>query len=145
MTAPTAILETVLYAADLDAAERFYGGLLGLERVARVNGRHVFFRCGEQVLLIFNAAATLKPPPPHAMPVPPHGATGPGHLCFSASRAEIREWKAKLEGAGVAIEAEFDWPQGGRSIYFRDPAGNSLEFAEPRIWFGDGEETAVVG
>ena len=23
---------------------------------------------------------------------------------------------------------------GGRSIYFRDPAGNCLEFAEPRIW-----------
>ncbi|MGN6582964.1 MAG: glyoxalase/bleomycin resistance/extradiol dioxygenase family protein, partial [Rhizobiaceae bacterium] len=23
---------------------------------------------------------------------------------------------------------------GGRSIYFRDPAGNSIEFAEPRIW-----------
>jgi len=29
---------------------------------------------------------------------------------------------------------DFEWPQGGRSIYFRDPAGNSLEFAEPRIW-----------
>ena len=34
----------------------------------------------------------------------------------------------------VEIEAEFEWPQGGRSIYFRDPAGNSVEFAEPRIW-----------
>jgi hypothetical protein len=34
----------------------------------------------------------------------------------------------------VAIEADFEWPKGGRSIYFRDPAGNSVEFAEPRIW-----------
>ncbi|TIX39705.1 MAG: glyoxalase/bleomycin resistance/extradiol dioxygenase family protein, partial [Mesorhizobium sp.] len=25
-------------------------------------------------------------------------------------------------------------PQGGRSIYIRDPSGNSIEFAEPRIW-----------
>ena len=37
-------------------------------------------------------------------------------------------------GVGVTIEADFDWPDGGRSIYFRDPAGNCLEFAEPRIW-----------
>ena len=40
----------------------------------------------------------------------------------------------RLEGKGVAIEADFEWPGGGRSIYFRDPAGNCLEFAEPRIW-----------
>jgi len=32
------------------------------------------------------------------------------------------------------IEADFTWPGGGRSIYFRDPAGNAIEFAEPRIW-----------
>ena len=35
---------------------------------------------------------------------------------------------------GVGIESTVEWPQGGRSIYFRDPAGNSLEFAEARIW-----------
>jgi catechol 2,3-dioxygenase-like lactoylglutathione lyase family enzyme len=133
VTAP-AILETVLYAADLDAVEAFYGGTLGLERIARAADRHVFFRCEGQVLLIFNPGETVKPPPPGALPVPPHGATGPGHVCFKASAAEIRGWRAKLEAAGVPIEADFEWPQGGRSIYFRDPAGNCLEFAEPRIW-----------
>ena len=40
----------------------------------------------------------------------------------------------RLTEAGVGIETEFEWPQGGRSIYVRDPAGNSIEFAEPRIW-----------
>ena len=34
----------------------------------------------------------------------------------------------------IAIEADFTWPGGGRSIYFRDPAGNCLELAEPAIW-----------
>ncbi|MEE9589465.1 MAG: glyoxalase/bleomycin resistance/extradiol dioxygenase family protein, partial [Hyphomicrobiaceae bacterium] len=29
---------------------------------------------------------------------------------------------------------DFEWPGGGRSIYFRDPSGNCLEIAEPRIW-----------
>ena len=66
--------------------------------------------------------------------MPPHGARGPGHLCFAASAEEIDRWKAHLEARGVAVEADFEWPNGGRSIYFRDPVGNSLEFAEPRIW-----------
>lgn len=132
---PAGILESALYVDDLDAAETFYGGILGLERITRAEGRHVFFRCGEGVLLLFVAAATEVPPPPDAkLPVPPHGARGSGHLCFRGSRKEIGEWKDRLTAMGVAIEAEFEWPAGGRSIYFRDPAGNSIEFAEPRIW-----------
>lgn len=134
-TSPSGILESALYVDDLDAAEAFYGGVLGLERIGRVANRHVFFRCGDGVLLLFNPAETVKPPKPDArLPVPPHGTTGQGHLCFRATADEIGRWKAHLESRGVAIEADFEWPNGGRSIYFRDPAGNSLEIAEPRIW-----------
>ena len=80
-------------------------------------------------------AATSVPPEEDArLPVPPHGARGPGRVCFRASADEILRWKDHLQHRGVAIEADFDWPQGGHSIYFRDPAGNCLEFAEPRIW-----------
>ena len=68
--------------------------------------------------------------------MPPHGAHGPGHLCFAASDAEITDWAARLAAAGHPIEADFRWPNGARSIYFRDPAGNSLEMAEPRLWRG---------
>lgn len=132
---PAAILEAALYVDDLDAAERFYADVLGLERISRVDGRHVFFRCGEAVLLLFDPKATEVPPKPDArLPVPPHGARGPGHLCFAASADEIEMWKKRLEEHNVAVEADFEWPKGGRSIYFRDSAGNSLEFAEPRIW-----------
>ncbi len=132
---PRAILETILYAPDLVAAEAFYSGVLGLEVYSRQQGRQVFYRCGNQMLLIFNAAETVKPPPADAnLPVPPHGAVGEGHVCFAAAAAEIDAWKSHLQKLGVAIEADFLWPGGGRSIYFRDPAGNCLEFAEPRIW-----------
>src|SRR5689334_7937894 len=64
------ILETCLYVDDLDAAERFYTDVLGLERFARAEGRHVFFRSGESVFLLFNPAATLQP----SGEVPTHGA-----------------------------------------------------------------------
>lgn len=132
---PEGVLETILYAANLSAAESFYRDVLGLEPVSRAAGRQLFYRIGAQMLLIFNPQATAVPPPAGAaLPVPPHGAHGPGHVCFAASAAEIERWHARLVAKGVSIEADFEWPGGGRSIYFRDPAGNCLEFAEPRIW-----------
>ena len=131
---PAGILETVLYAKDLAATEAFYRDVLGLEPFVSVAGRHLFYRCGDQVLLIFNPEATKIPPPPDALPVPPHGAEGPGPVCFRAPAAEIDGWVSRLGAKGVVIEADFEWPGGGRSIYFSDPAGNCLEFAEPRIW-----------
>jgi len=134
MLRPDGILETALYVADLDAAERFYGEVMGLERIAKVEGRHVFFACGKGVLLLFNPDKTLQPSSNPAMPVPTHGAAGPGHACFRAEPVDLDAWRGHLEEAGVVIEADFRWPNGARSIYFRDPDGNSLEIAEPKLW-----------
>src|SRR5690606_7980198 len=95
---PSGILESALYVDDLDAAEAFYGEVLGLERIAKVEGRHVFFRCGDGVLLLFDADQTVKPPKPGAkLPVPPHGAKGDGHLCFRGTAAEIERFRTHLE------------------------------------------------
>ncbi len=127
------VLETVLYADDLDAVEQFYGGVLGLENITRDPDRHIFFRCGSQVLLIFDPHETEKPAT-GGLPVPSHGAHGPGHICFRADGNAIERWRVHLEAAGIAIESDMVWPSGGRSIYFRDPSGNCLEFAEPKIW-----------
>ncbi|HVY42016.1 MAG TPA: VOC family protein [Hyphomicrobiaceae bacterium] len=131
---PGGVLETVLYAADLSATEQFYRDILGMEPFSKQAGRQLFYRCGDQVLLIFDPEATRHPPKPGALPVPPHGMVGEGHVCFRASAQQIDAWRERLEQKGVAIESDFVWPSGGRSIYFRDPAGNCLEFAEPRIW-----------
>ena len=131
---PAGVLETVLYATDLAATEAFYRDVLGLDPFGKAAGRHLFYRCGEQMLLIFNPDATRVPPPAGALQVPPHGADGAGHICFRAPGDELAAWRQRLQDKGIAIEADFEWPGGGRSIYFRDPAGNCLEFAEPRIW-----------
>lgn len=135
MQPPSAILETALYCPDLDAAHHFYGTVLGLPLITRAGNRHLFFRLNQSVLLIFNPAETRLPASNPAMPVPSHGATGPGHMCFAATRPEIDTWRAHLTAHQIPIEAEFDWPSGARSLYIRDPAGNSVEFAEPRLWF----------
>lgn len=128
------VLEAALYVEDLDQATAFYGGVLGLEEIARQKNRHVFFRCGMTIVLVFRAAETRKPAGPGGLPVPAHGATGAGHLCFAVEGAALDAWHLRLEQAGVPIEADFLWPNGARSIYFRDPGGNSIELAEPRLW-----------
>lgn len=136
---PTAVLETILYAADLEAARAFYRDVLGLALYSEVPGRHIFFRLDRQMLLIFNPHATEVPPRAGALPVPAHGARGPGHVCFTGTADEIDAWRSRLDSLGIEIEADFRWPARdealrGRSIYFRDPAGNSIEIAEARIW-----------
>jgi catechol 2,3-dioxygenase-like lactoylglutathione lyase family enzyme len=131
---PKAILETALYVDDLDRAEQFYGSVLGLELISKMAGRHVFFRCGEGVLLLFIAAVT-RVAIAGSLPVPTHGSSGQGHACFRASSEEMDHWIVHLRSQSVEIEADFLWPgSGARSIYFRDPSGNSLEFGEPKIW-----------
>ena len=132
---PLNVLETSIYVDDLDAAEGFYHDVLGLEVCGRVEGRHVFFRCGSGVLLLFNAEATgQQSTEVSGVAVPLHGAQGPGHVAFAVPYDELAQWRETLSNHGVAIEAEVTWPRGGRSLYFRDPAGNSLEFASPEIW-----------
>ncbi len=129
------VLESALYCADLDAAERFYHGALGLEVIARQPGRHVFFRCGEGVVLVFNPSATADPATVSGgPPIPRHGAEGPGHLAFRVPERDIVRWRGYLTEAGIPIETEIRWPQGGYSLYFRDPSGNSLELATGALW-----------
>jgi catechol 2,3-dioxygenase-like lactoylglutathione lyase family enzyme len=55
-------------------------------------------------------------------------------VCFAIEDESIDAWRDRLRNRNVAIEYEQTWPRGGRSIYIRDPAGNSVELASPRIW-----------
>jgi len=128
------IFETVLYAEDLAAAERFYHEALGLEVIER-NNLTVVFRCGGGVLLIFDPRKSAAP----ARGVPSHGTTGVGHVAFAAKSKDLPAWREQLRQAGVSIEREVDWDEGGCSIYFRHPAGNVVELAPPTIWGGDWE------
>ncbi|MFO7663553.1 MAG: VOC family protein [Chloroflexota bacterium] len=126
------IFETIIYADDLDAAERFYGDIMGLELVSRFDVA-LAFRCENGVLLIFDPDKASQP----GRDVPSHGTTGPGHLAFAAAVADLDAWREHLGHHDVSIEKEVNWEIGGTSIYFRDPAGNSVELAPPTLWGGE--------
>ena len=129
------VLECCLYAEELEESARFYESVLGLHPFSRVPGRHVFFRCGGRVFLLFAASRTAEA----SGDVPAHGATGAGHVAFAVPEADLQRWKAHLRRSGVPVEAEVTWPGGGTSLYVRDPAGNSVELTTPRIWKIDEE------
>lgn len=132
---PHGVLETALYVDDLAIAEEFYTSLLGLQKHSSHPDRHLFYYCGSGMLLLFHAGTTTSPGLViGGGEVPTHGAVGPGHVAFRIWASEIELWRLRLAAAGVPLESEIVWPQGGHSLYFRDPAGNSLEFATPQLW-----------
>jgi catechol 2,3-dioxygenase-like lactoylglutathione lyase family enzyme len=125
---PLTVLETCLYFDDPEPIRSFYEDVLGFRLISEDPGRFYFFRAGPTMLLLFHAGQALAQSSP-----PPHGATGPGHVCFRASEGDYDAWKARLSDGGIAVVEETSWPN-GRSFYFRDPAGNVLEIADRDIW-----------
>lgn len=123
------LVEAGIYADDLEQAEAFYHDVLGLGLLAKEPGRHVFFRVGDSVLLIFRAEETLK-----GGMLPPHGSKGPGHFALGVPTDSFDQWREHLRRKGVEIEKEVEWPRGGKSLYFRDPAGNSVELVTRGLW-----------
>jgi catechol 2,3-dioxygenase-like lactoylglutathione lyase family enzyme len=113
-----------LYAEDLAAAERFYHEALGLDVIGHGEFCAVF-SCGGGVLLVFDPRKSAAPD----REVPSHGTTGAGHVAFAVKPDDLTAWREQLRQAAIPIEREVDWDEGGRSIYFRDPAGNVVELA----------------
>lgn len=126
----TRTFETVLYADDLEAAERFYTTGFGLRVLGR-NDLMLVLGVGSNYLLIFDPSRSSE----SGRDVPSHGATGPGHIAFAADSTDLPSWRERLSSAAIDIESEVNWPDGrGTSIYVRDPAGNSVELAPPNLW-----------
>jgi len=133
---PRSIVETVLYAPDLEAAAHFYTQVLGLEALGDI--RETGFACRVapgQVLLVFDPRESDKP----GRSVPVHGARGPGHIALAIDEDDIEHWRRQLSAHGVTIEHEHTWGDSdgfapAHSLYARDPAGNSVELITGDIW-----------
>ena len=131
---PSSILETILYSNDLEQSAWFYHKVLGLEMPREPSKLAAMFRIDpNHVLLFFDPTISDKP----GRDVPSHGARGPGHIALRIEDGEYEAWIKKLSEFGVAIEQEIEWSDRndpGRSIYMRDPSGNSVELITADIW-----------
>jgi catechol 2,3-dioxygenase-like lactoylglutathione lyase family enzyme len=125
------VLETALYhdTGAREAMERFYGELLGLPAVSGWPDG-VAYRVGEGVLLIFDRERLAT----RGGPIADHGTSGAGHACLRARGGAYDQLRERVVAGAVAIVHDQQWPGGGRSFYFKDPAGNLLEIADRDIW-----------
>ena len=116
---------------DLDAARAFYGGVLGCEEGRSSDHWVDFDFFGHQfvVHLGVNSAGIHNPVDGEQVPVPHYGVV-----------LEMEDWKAlrdRLNDASVVFILEpqirFEGEVGEQAtMFFRDPAGNHLEFKAMR-------------
>jgi catechol 2,3-dioxygenase-like lactoylglutathione lyase family enzyme len=128
----TGILETCLHAGDLEVA--IYQRLFGFEVMARDDHFCAFNVADRDVLLIFKSGASTQPKPVPGGVIPPHDGQGRLHMAFSIPATDLSGWESRLAELGVAMESTVNWPEGGTSLYFRDPDGHLIELATPGIW-----------
>ena len=128
------ILETALYCDSLDRTADFYRSLLDASPMFE-SERLVALDAGEgTVLLLFQRGESSKPLRTAGGLIPPLDGGGPVHLAFAIDAAEVAVWESRLAALGIPIESRVAWEGGGRSLYFRDPEGRSVELATPGTW-----------
>jgi catechol-2,3-dioxygenase len=129
------IVETCIYSSDLETMKDFYTNALGLELISEEKERHVFLKAGKSMLLIFNPENTRAE---GNSKFPVHGATTPPaciHFALEIEKEDYKDSKNALMQNNVNIEKEMDWDkEGSKSIYFRDPVGNLVEFITKDNW-----------
>lgn len=134
------ILETALYADDLDRAREFYSRVLELKPMLETDTLTAYDVGGQSVLLVFRRGGSMKTqrvPGPAGLAdgeIPPHDGSGPLHMCFAVEAKELGAWEERLHQHNIPIEGRVRWQRGGESVYFRDPDNHLLELMTPGNW-----------
>ncbi len=129
------IIESALYVHDLPLSVSFYGELFGFPPIFEEAGRlHAFAVAARQVLLLFQAGASVQGADTPGGRIPGHDAPGRSHLAFGIPADAEDGWRARLQDRGVPIESTVVGPGGCHSLYFRDPDGHLLELITPGCW-----------
>ena len=128
------IVETCIYSYDLEKMKDFYVNTIGLQFISEEKGRHVFLKVGKSMLLIFNPKNTMVK---SNSIFPIHGAITPPsivHFALEIEKEDYENSKTMLNKNKIEIEKEIIWKKGTKSLYFRDPTGNLVEFITRDSW-----------
>lgn len=128
------VLETALYVEDLPRAVKFYKTVFNFEILVADQRLCAMSVADQQVLLLFQKGASTKPMQTAGGTIPPHGGAGNLHMAFAINATELEKWENWLEQNGVKIESKVKWPDGGQSLYVRDPDNHAIELATPGTW-----------
>ena len=126
-----------MYVADLDRSVAFYQRVLGFPLASEPIDRMCALSItADQVLLLFKKGGSVQPAVHPYGTVPPTDGDGSLHVAFWIPPSEFETWHDRLRASGVDIESLVNWPEGGRSIYFRDPDDHVIELKTSN-WHGN--------
>ena len=114
--------EVSILVKDLDAMQKFYEEVVGLETLRR-DESFVFFKVAEgygghtQNLALFQADNRLNPE-----------QTTLHHIALNVALEDFESERIRLEGLGLKVNATLHEWLHVRSMYFYDSEGNHLEF-----------------
>ena len=128
------LLETALYVADLDRAERFYQSVFQMRKLIADERIRALSIEDRQVLLLFERGRSTDGETTPGGRIPGHDATGQQHIAFAVEADTLDDWRKTLARHDIEIESTVHPPSGGESLYFRDPDGHLIELATPVIW-----------
>ena len=136
------IIETALYVDDMRRSVGFYQEVFGFPALfasERLTSLRVL--PGQVLLIMKKGASTEASVMPFGM-IPSSDAAGQQHVAFGIRPEQLDEWRNTLKHHGVEIESALDWPEGGHSLYFRDPDGHCIE-VKTTDWDGEALPTPV--
>ena len=120
-TAVRALGEVALRVNRLDEMQAFYTEVIGLELMRRFE-HAAFFRIADgyaghtAVLALFDRDSPVE-----------QTRSTVDHLAFTIARGDYESHRQRLEALGLAVEtATHEWVH-WRSIYVKDPEGNTVE------------------
>ena len=130
------ILETALYVNDLHQSVEFYQRLFELTTLHSSERLVVLRVAPGQVLLIMKQGTSAEPSLMSFGVIPASNGAGQQHVAFGIGPDQIDEWRDRLQQYAVEVESALEWPEGGHSLYFRDPDGHCIEL-KTSDWNGE--------
>ena len=123
----TGVLETVLYVEDMQRSLEFYREVLGFPVLYPSERLSALRVAPYQVLVIITQGADVQPTVLPFGTIPPSDGKGELHVAFGIPPDQLDQWREALERHGVDIESAIEWPEGGHSLYVRDPDQHCVE------------------
>ena len=136
MSRVSGIIETALYVKDMQQSVEFYQRIFDFATLHASERLTALRVAPGQVLLLMKKGASAEPSVMSFGMIPASDAAGQQHVAFGVRLEQLDEWRDALQRHEIGIESALDWPEGGHSLYFRDPDDHCIEL-KTSDWDGE--------
>lgn len=111
-----------IYVSDLNRAENFYSGFLGMPVHARIGAKQLLLKCGDTLLALFAKPDLQTPVEPGAINAP----LGRAHFAVNVSQEDWYNARQEFKDQQIPMSEPINWGD-HHCFYITDPDGNLIE------------------